>query len=106
MTEYRNDLIATIDCYGNNHQIDIAIEEMSELTKALLKFRRYVDTDTPILKRDYHRKNIIEEIADVLITIEELKIIFGCDAEVKRAIGYKMRRLSERLKSNFEEVEK
>ena len=55
-----------IAAYGKNAQVDMAIEEMSELTKALCKERRYE------LVKGTHAEahaNVIEEIADVLIAI-------------------------------------
>ena len=50
----RNKLIFIINTYGTVSQIDMAIEECSELQKALLKHRRKPDGNT--------RKNIIDEI--------------------------------------------
>ena len=66
-----------VDCFGEDHQTDMMIEEMSELTKALLKYRRNVgEEDTGSLI-----ENIIEEMADVEIMLGQMKIIYGdCDA--------------------------
>ena len=46
-----------IDTYGIAPQVDVAVEECSELIKALMKFRRKPS--------DEKRKDVIEEIADV-----------------------------------------
>lgn len=74
-----NDREKTILCtalvkYGINRQTDMMIEEMSELTKALLKLRRYGGDEKlePALVA-----NIIEEIADVGIVLEQLRIYYG-----------------------------
>lgn len=62
-------LLNTIAHYGIHSQIDMAIEEMSELTKALLKDRRNSTDET--------LDNIHEEMVDVQIMLDQLKIIFG-----------------------------
>lgn len=90
-----------IDTYGIFPQIDMCIEEMSELTKALCKIKRAG------AKKDYLidvlqkvcllRENVIEEMADVEITLAQQKIIFGCEEEVKQQIDFKLNRLKERL---------
>ena len=81
-------LNAAIKHYGRDSQIDMMIEEMSELIKALLKYRR----------SGYHQTllcEIREEMADVRIMLDQMKILFGAtDGEEAR----KIRRLSERLK--------
>lgn len=56
--------------WGIGSQLMMAIEEMSELTKEICKYRRFQD------KQENYRENIKEEIADVLIMIEQLKYIF------------------------------
>ncbi len=90
-----------IDTYGEFPQIDMCIEEMSELTKALCKIKRagakkdyFVDV---LQEVNLIRENIIEEMADVEITLAQQKIIFGCEEEVKQQIDFKLNRLKERL---------
>ncbi len=88
-------LKSIINKYGDFVQIDICIEECSELIKALLKMRRNEDISrVPVLKKD-----IIEEIADVNIMIEQLKIIYDCEKEVDDEITRKLIRQIERIKS-------
>ena len=55
-----------IDKY-NDKQIVVAIEELSELQKELCKH----------LRDKTNMQNIIEEIADVVIMVEQLCIYFG-----------------------------
>lgn len=74
---------------GKDHQIDIAIEEMSELMKALLKDRRHHSPETV--------NDITEEMADVAICLEELYIIFENRSEVEDMIDKKLQRLKKRL---------
>lgn len=59
-----------IEKYGPEAQTDMAIEEMSELIKALLKLRRYPDSEQA-------KKDILEEMADVSIMLDQMKIIYG-----------------------------
>lgn len=76
----------TIESFGVNHQIDIAIEEMAELTKELIKFKRGKS----------NKYEIQEEIADVRIMIEQLRIIFDRGV-VKHEEGLKLIRLSKTI---------
>lgn len=56
---------AAVQKFGMNKQVDMAIEEMSELTKALLKHRRASDCATTVKSGD----NIREEMEDVRIML-------------------------------------
>lgn len=78
--------------YGMQSQIDVAIEEMSELIKALLKTRRVGGGSV---------SSVAEEIADVEIMIEQLKIIFDCENEVAYYRNIKLGRLEERIKKEI-----
>ena len=73
---------AAVQKFGERAQILVAIEEMSELTKALLKYIRLVDFD----QRNYDDiiENIAEERADVQIMLEQLNVIFGKNENAKR----------------------
>jgi NTP pyrophosphatase (non-canonical NTP hydrolase) len=64
----RENLEKIIDTYGEQAQIDIAIEEMSELTKALLKYRRTKGNDAIV------NNNVTEEMADVKIMLAQLEL--------------------------------
>lgn len=69
---------------GERAQILVAIEEMSELTKALLKYIRHEDFN----QGDYDDivESIAEERADVSIMLNQLAVIFGKneDAETEK----------------------
>ena len=73
--------------YGTKNQITKAVEEMSELQKELCKY--LIATNTG----DYSYPHIAEEIADVEIMVEQLKIIFRNEAEVKKMKEFKLKRL-------------
>ncbi len=87
----RENLEKIINTYGEQAQIDIAIEEMSELTKALLKHRRAKIKD-PIIEND-----IAEEMADVKIMLEQLEIIFNNTEDVKEYMNFKVERQLQRI---------
>lgn len=86
-----------IETYGIPQQVDMAIEECSELTKALLKYRRANAPDTSLVS------NIAEEIADVEITVAQLKRIYNCEAEVEKQIDFKLNRQLKRIRSRNED---
>lgn len=74
--------------YGFDSQADIAIEEMSELTKAIIKDRRYQSMET--------LANIFEEIADVLIIVEQLRLAF-LPEHIDNYVTAKIARLEQRI---------
>lgn len=76
--------------YGIVFQMHIAIEEMSELTKELIKYLR--DNDNV--------DKIAEEIADVEIMIDQLKILFGCWEKSEKIYDEKIKRLEKRINNN------
>ena len=82
-------LAKAIETYGVNAQIDMAIEEMAELTKALCKFKRSADAA--------RARDIKEEMADVQIMLDQLMIMFSADADVAKFDKHKIARLAERL---------
>ena len=90
-----------VAAYGTHAQVDMAIEEMSELTKALCKERR---CGLGQGSRAQAHANIIEEIADVVIMLAQLLIIFDKDKEIQKEIDYKLNRLAERLAATQKEA--
>lgn len=62
-----------IDTWGIDSQLFMCIEEMSELTKELCKYKR--NSNGEVSKEVI--ENIKEEIADVLNTAEQLEYFFG-----------------------------
>lgn len=92
-TERRDVVFRQCICeYGTQPQIDVAIEEMSELTKALLKWRRAKGAELTAA-----RDNIIDEIADVRIMCRQMEILFQAEYEVERRIDFKVDRQRKRL---------
>jgi len=89
----RNTLLQrAVDTWGRFAQVDMMIEEMSELTKALLKERRV--PPAPVNELENAIANIREEIADVQIMLDQMKLIYG---DPKNIESEKLDRLAERL---------
>ena len=79
-----------IERFGVNTQMVKAIEEFSELQKALAKFinRQYVEkTDKELID------DIIDEIADCSIMLRQMTIIFADEETISRIEDKKLDRL-------------
>lgn len=86
-----------VDTYGENYQRDVAIEECSELIKEICKMNRGIGDVS----------HLVEEMADVMICIEQLQYMFGITEEV--LWGWKQRkekRTMERLETFKAEARK
>lgn len=75
-----------IACYGFPAQAAMVVEECSELTNAICKFRR----------SRVNEDDIITEIADVMIMCEQLASYFGKE-KIELEKERKLERLKERL---------
>lgn len=75
-------------------QIYIAIEELSELQKELCKFLRAIQN---LKAHTFSQINIVEEMADVYIMLEQIKIYFDIPKEkIDNIIQQKIDRTKER----------
>ena len=93
MKTYQREICQTIaNFYGDDSQMYMAIEEMSELTKEICKYKR--------LPNNYEK--IADEIADVKIVIEQLEYIFGVSKEVEKRVNYKLERQLRRIEQERE----
>lgn len=79
---------AAIAHYGENCQIWKAIEEMAELAKEISSLQT---------KDSAYREDIVDEIADVTIMMEQLRLIFNANDDVQKRIDFKVRRLAQRI---------
>ena len=80
---------------GVEQETTIAMEECSELIQAISKCKRYGCINK-------YRENLIEEMTDVLIMIDELKMIYQIsDVDISDIRQYKMNRQSYRIKNNL-----
>lgn len=85
--------------YGFNAQIEMIIEECSELILALQKLKRTNGDNEEKLE------NVIDEVADVKIMIRQAEIMFG-EEKVNERVCFKMNRLYNRLSSDKELISK
>lgn len=87
-------LTTTIIRYGREPQMDMSTEEVGEYLQALNKFRR---SRAKTLEGDRSAiENLCEEIADVIIIMEQMAIIHGY-SQVKQKVDEKINRLNRRL---------
>ena len=77
-----------IETFGEQKQLVVALEELSELQKEICKE----------LRGDGNLDHIAEEMADVQIMLDELEIIFGNRGKVAAWQSKKAKRLAERIK--------
>lgn len=77
-----------INTFGAPAQAVIAMEECSELIKEISK----------ALRNKINRGNIAEEIADVEIMVEQLKLMFDVEEIVEQFIKIKNDRIAELIK--------
>ena len=81
---------AAISVWGKDAQENQAIEEMAELTQAINKMRRQPSPE--------HLDNLKEELADVQIMLDQLKLIHRIsDEELQTYEDQKLQRLQTRL---------
>jgi hypothetical protein len=89
--------------YGLHRQEEQLIEEMAELTKAIIDKRRYENgTLYKTKSQSALERDIVEELADVKIVLEQLTYLMGAQDMVENWMEYKvdreLRRISEKSK--------
>jgi hypothetical protein len=94
MVDRERKLLFLIDHYGTKKQQDIAIEELAELQKAIIKYRREPSDKT--------KEAVVEEIADVKVMLEQLKIIYSCRTKIDAIMDAKIERQIERVRNGEE----
>jgi len=91
------DIHKIAEYYGLNPQMDVLIEEMAELIKALSKYKRITNVYCPKIVKEDAIANIAEEIADVEIMLEQVKYLLNItqgdierikEKKVLRTLGY------------------
>lgn len=87
-----------ITANGMNKQLDVAIEELSELIQAICKIKR---RDSLSNESFAVKGNLAEEMADVEIILAELKLLFDNEDDVKEWENYKLDRLEKRLNEKY-----
>lgn len=88
----------TMDRYGIQNQSLVAMEELSELQKAVSKLVRYPEERTKPFDFKGLRNNLIEEMADVLICMDQLIEYYQIErSEIQEFIQAKQERQAKRL---------
>ena len=85
-------LVDAVQTWGAEAQQQMMVEEMSELTKEICKFYRTTDDESASAVAG----NIREEMADVQIMLDQMKIMFG---RVEPMVRAKLDRLEKRLEA-------
>jgi hypothetical protein len=101
---YVDEKLKIINHYGKEHQLTKCIEEMAELTHVIS--RRIVD-------KEWDCEALTEELADVYLVLDELKLIYlsdflknpeeftnELDSVLKVNEEFKLLRVRERMKKN------
>lgn len=88
----------TMDRYGIEKQSLVAMEELAELQKAISKLVRNPEEKTKPLEFKGLRNNLIEEMADVLICMDQLIEYYQIQGiEIQELIQAKQERQAKRL---------
>ena len=88
----------TMNRYGIERQSLVAMEELSELQKAVSKLVCYPEEKTKPLEFKGLRNNLIEEMADVLICMDQLIEYYQIERhEIQELIQAKQERQAKRL---------
>lgn len=91
-TERKEILKATLKKYGLEAQLDVAIEELSELMKAIIKYKRLGYRSDVI-------ENLCEETADVQIMLDQLRIFLHFETnEIEEEKLYRLSRRINKMK--------
>ena len=98
-----------INAYGHDAQAMIHMEESAELIQAISKMRRIVHKIGGPLdpyRTDEEAKayeNLVEEMADVLISLEQIKSMYGIyEAELQDMVDRKCQRQQARLEAGHD----
>ena len=89
-----------IGFYGKDMQCIVAAEECAELIQAVTKMLRLKKaiSETTVDEYNLAYSNLVEEMADVLIILEQLQMIFKIsDHEIQRVVEEKCARQEVRM---------
>lgn len=80
--------------YGINHQQKKLEEEVFELQEAITIYQKDIEEGDPnsiitLIMGENNLNHITEEMADVLVLIEQIRIFYGIDLEEVKKIGRK-----------------
>ena len=80
--------------YGLKKQKQTALQELNELSGVLLRRKDQIPNKAE------HKNNMIDEIADVYVVLEQLKLLYHLkEKDVQQRITFKLNRQIERIES-------
>ena len=80
--------------YGLKKQKQQALQELNELSGVLLRRK------DQIANKADHKNNLVDEIADVYVMLEQLKLLYHLkEKDVQQRITFKLNRQIERIES-------
>ena len=84
-----------IKCFGKEHQLVLALQELSELSKAITKYllRNDIGETHELCNKLYN------ELADVDIMVEQIIFMFDAYKDVGKVKKEKVQRLKKRIKN-------
>ena len=84
---------AVIEHYGVDTQVPVYMEECAELAQAISKMHRKPS--------EARRDNLVEEMADVLICMRQLRHIYGIqNREIQKKVNEKTERMEARMREH------
>lgn len=93
-----------IEKIGEPATLELLAEECTELAQACLKLARVMRGENPTPKtRDECRKRVVEEIADVSLTMCELDPFWLQEEDIEKITDQKYERMKERLEGRLAE---
>ena len=87
-----------IKTYGTHNQMLKCIEECGELSRAISRILIELSSGDGFTTEE-SEKNLYEELADVLIMIDQMMMLFDCRDKVFEQGARKLDRLKERLQN-------
>lgn len=87
--------------FGTRNQLEKAVEECGELAEAIHDYLNGIDLEADPVDSARDREHVIEEMADVLILIEELAYLLSARPELWKMRGYKIERTLKRMKDGY-----
>lgn len=95
---YESKIKQIAEYYGTNNQLVQMAEESAELGQAALKYRRaHYISPIDLEAMRITRQNLEEEMADVLIMVDQICHNLGCEDRVKEIVIEKLDRQLERM---------
>lgn len=76
----KEDLLKIIEHYGVNNQLRQFNEECFELIEAIIDYR-YVEVYEGSPAEKFHKEHVAEEIADVMVMLEQFKLYYDISSE-------------------------